>query len=118
MNLTFANENLQIEWEWYEQLLAFNFNGAFVIPLNHIKAVSTAQPESSWLDIRNPGSFIPGIIKAGSYYSSKGKEFWYVTQDQHYLTLELKDESFKRIILTIEENQVWLESINQYISNK
>ncbi|MBE9052463.1 hypothetical protein IQ243_18950 [Nostocales cyanobacterium LEGE 11386] len=115
MNLNLSNENLQIQWEWYEQLLAVNFSKTFVIPLNHIAGVSTAQPESSWTEIRTPGLVIPGIIKAGTYYSSRGKEFWYVTKDQNYLTLELKDESLQRIILTIEENQTWLERINQYM---
>jgi hypothetical protein len=61
---------------------------------------------------------IPGIIKVGTYYSSRGKEFWYVTQKQNYLTLELKDESFQRIILTLDDNQVWLEHINQYLLTK
>jgi hypothetical protein len=118
MNLTFANDNFQIEWEWYEQLLAFNPSKTFIIPLNHIVAVSTAQAVSSWTEIRNPGSFIPGIIKAGTYYSSRGKEFWYVTKDQDFLTLEIKDESYQRIILTIDENQAWLERINQYVVTK
>ncbi|WP_459195321.1 hypothetical protein [Nostoc sp. FACHB-892] len=116
MNLTLVNDNLQIEWEWHEQLLAFNLCKNLVIPLNHIAAVSTAQPVSSWSEIRNPGLVIPGIIKAGTYYSSRGKEFWYVTKDQDYLTLELKDESCQRIILTIDENQAWLERIHQSIA--
>jgi hypothetical protein len=115
MNLALDNKNFQITWEWYEQLLAFNFNRDFVIPVNHIKAVSTAKAQSSWAEIRSPGTCIPGIIKVGTYYSSRGKEFWYVTEDKNYLTLELKDESFQRIIMTIEENQAWLERINQYL---
>lgn len=115
MNITQVNQNLQIEWEWHEQLLALNPKKTFVIPLNHIKAVSTNKPVSSWLEIRTPGLVIPGIIKAGIYYSNRGKEFWYVKKNQDYLTLELENELFKRIILSIDANQAWLERINHYI---
>jgi hypothetical protein len=41
-----------------------------------------------------------------------------VTKDQDYLTLELKDESCQRIILTIDANQAWLERIHQSIAGK
>ncbi|HIK08399.1 MAG TPA: hypothetical protein IGS40_27615 [Trichormus sp. M33_DOE_039] len=117
MQLSIFNGNLQISWEWYEQFLTLNLNQTFVIPLNHIKSVSTAEPVSSWTEIRSPGTSIPGIIKAGTYYSSRGKEFWYVTQDKNYLAVELKDEPFQRIILTIDHHQDWAERINQSIPN-
>ncbi|MEA5568230.1 hypothetical protein [Anabaena sp. UHCC 0399] len=115
MQLSIFNGNLQISWEWYEQLLTLNLNQTFLISFNHIESVSTTEPVSSWTEIRSPGTSIPGIIKAGTYYSNRGKEFWYVTQDKNYLTLELKNEPFRSIILTIDNHQDWAERINQSI---
>ncbi|MBD2078492.1 hypothetical protein [Leptolyngbya sp. FACHB-17] len=115
MNLTLVNDNLKIEWKWYEQLLAGNLCNTFVIPLEHITAVSTAQAISSWSEIRSPGLVIPGLIKAGTYYTKRGKEFWYVIKDQNCLILELKDESFQRIILTADTAPEFLGEINQFI---
>ncbi|AFY49633.1 hypothetical protein Nos7524_3859 [Nostoc sp. PCC 7524] len=115
MQLSIVNENVKITWEWYEQLLTFNFNETFVIPINHIAAVTITEPASSWAEIRCPGTGIPGIIKAGTFYSNRGKEFWYVTQDKNYLTLELRDEPFQRIILTIDNNHAWAERISQFV---
>jgi len=44
------------------------------------------------------GTYLPEVIKAGTYYTPRGKEFWYVTK-KGCLVLELRDEPYKRIIL-------------------
>ncbi|MGB7059068.1 MAG: hypothetical protein WBD58_15290 [Geitlerinemataceae cyanobacterium] len=81
-------------------------------PLEHIQRVTTEEPSSSWREIRAPGTFIPRVIKAGTYYTSLGKEFWYVTRDRDYLAISLKNESFDKIVLTVDRNTSWLERIN------
>jgi hypothetical protein len=117
MNISFINTNqLQIDWELHEQLLAVNFQPQFLIPYDHITSISTAEPVSSWTEIKSPGITLPGIIKAGTYYSNRGKEFWYVTKDKNYLTLELINEQWQRIIISIDDNQTWAEQINQRLS--
>ena len=115
MNLSIIGDKLQIELEWYEQLWAFTLNKTLEIPLNHIQSATTEEPASNWAEIRAPGTFLPGVIKAGTYYTKNGKEFWYVTSDKHYLTLELNNESYKRIVLTLEGNEAWQERISEQI---
>lgn len=113
MQLNIVNDQLQIEFTWKEQLLAVRFQKLWLIPLAHIKQVTAAKPQSSWKALRTPGSIIPGIIKAGTYYTESGKEFWYVNRDTNYLTIELENESYKRIILTIENNNYWQQQLTQ-----
>ena len=31
-----------------------------------------------------PVTFIPGVIKAGTYLTNRGKEFWYVTRKNRF----------------------------------
>jgi hypothetical protein len=107
MQLSIVEETLQIEFTWQEQLLAARWHKLWQVPLANIKQVTTAEPQSSWKELRAPGSFIPGIIKAGTYYTNRGKEFWYVNRDTNYLTIELQNESYQRIILTMENNDYW-----------
>jgi hypothetical protein len=113
VNLSIAGNQLLIELEWFEQLLAFTLDKTFQIPLDRIERVTSEEPQSDWAEIRAPGTFLPGVIKAGTYYSKRGKEFWYVTRDKDYLTLELKDEPYKRIILTVDRSEAWVERISQ-----
>lgn len=112
MILSLIGDKLTIEWEWFEQLWAFHWQKTLEIPLDHIQRVTTEEPASSWMEIRAPGTFIPRIIKAGTYYTARGKEFWYVTRDRDYLCLELKYEPFNKIVLTLDRNTSWLERIN------
>ncbi|MEQ9000209.1 MAG: hypothetical protein RID53_27340 [Coleofasciculus sp. B1-GNL1-01] len=113
MNLTIFDQKLRIELEWYEQLWAFTLDKLWEIPLNHIISVTTDEPPSSWTEIRAPGTALPGVIKAGTYYSSRGKEFWYVTRDRNYLVLALQDEPYQKIVLTLDQNDFWAERIQQ-----
>ncbi len=116
MNLNIIDEKLQIDLTLKEQLLAVRFHKLWEIPLSHITQVTTTEPQSSWKELRAPGSFIPGVIKAGTYYTNRGKEFWYVNQQTNYLTIELQEESYQRIILTIDNNDSWQQRISQLIA--
>lgn len=113
MNLNVVDQNLQIEFTFKEQLLAARFNKRWQIPLAHIIQVTVAQPQKRRRELRAPGTFFPGVIKTGTYYTDQGKEFWYVNQEKNYLTIELKDESYKRIILTLDNNESWKQTLSQ-----
>lgn len=113
MQLSIVEKKLQIEFTGKEQLLAVRFHKLWQIPLVNIEEVTTAKPQSNWKELRAPGTFIPGVIKAGTYYTDRGKEFWYVNQDKNYLNIKLQDESYKRIILTIDNNNYWQQQLNQ-----
>ena len=116
MNISIIGDKLQIKLEWYEQLWAFTLDQTLEIPFSHIERATAEEPQSNWAEIRAPATFLPGVIKAGTYYSNRGKEFWYVTKERDYLILELQDESFKRIILTIDNSAEWVARINQLLS--
>ncbi len=113
MNFSIVDNKLRIDLDWYEQLWAFTWDKTFEIPLVHIENATTNEPPSSWTEIRAPGTFLPGVIKAGTYYTPRGKEFWYVTKDRDYLVLEMRDESFKKMIFTLDQSQWWVEQILQ-----
>ena len=113
MELSIDCDRLRINLNLWERTLAFFFNQTLDIPLNHIRQATVAKPETDWKDVRLPGTFLPGVVKAGTYYTSQGREFWVVTRDEDCLTLELDDEFYKKIVLTIEQSQVWVDQINQ-----
>jgi hypothetical protein len=115
MQLHLIGDRLRIEFEWYERLWAVRIDSTMDIPLIHISAVTVAEPQSSWAELRAPGTFLPGVIKAGTYYTKQGREFWYATDDRNYLTLELRDEPYRRIVMTLPDNRSWCERIEQQL---
>jgi hypothetical protein len=118
MHLSLNQNKLTIDLDWYEQLFAFTLNKRLEVALDHIVRVSTEKPQSNWKEIRAPGTFLPGVIKAGTYYTGHGQEFWYVTASHQYLILELQNEPYKRMIFTLDRNEFWAEEIirNQVIN--
>jgi hypothetical protein len=114
MKLNLTTDRLTIELEWYEQLWAVTLERQ--MPLDRIDGVTTAEPQSNWAEIRVPGTFLPGVIKAGTYYTKRGKEFWYVTSDRDYLTLELHDGPYRRIVINIPDNIAWAERIDRALN--
>ena len=87
--------------------------GSFKIPLKNIKRVTTEMPKPTWKEIKAPGTHIPGLIKAGTYYTDHGKEFWYVTKGKGILTIDLKNESYKRLVLGLDNNVKWAKKISE-----
>lgn len=105
MRLTITDTNLRIDLQAVEKILSLH--GSLDIPLSSITSLSTEVPKNSWSDLRAPGTYFPGLIKAGTYYTNRGKEFWYATfgSEKKYLVAELNDHPYQRIVLTVDENE-------------
>ena len=117
MNLSIVEGCFQIEFTFTEQLLAARLNGIWRVPLTSIVRVTTDLPPTNWREIRAPGTAIPCVIKAGTYYTDRGKEFWYVTRKNDFakvLNIKLDHDSYERIVLNdIENNLEWQERLTR-----
>ena len=113
MKLTIKNGSLRIEFEGIEKVLCLKC--VIEIPLKHIKKVSIEKPKRSWSDIRLPGTWIPRVIRAGTYYTSRGKEFWYMPRKKKPLVIELREGDYKRIILGLDDNEKWKAKIESLL---
>lgn len=115
MKLEISHGKLRINLGDLEK--ALDVRGGFEIPLENILKVGTEAQRTGWRETRAPGTHLPGAIKAGTYYTPRGKEFWYVT-DKGVLVLELENEPYKRIILSIDGNEEWAARIREVISGR
>lgn len=107
MELSIVDNSLQIEFTLTEQLIAIRFHKLWQIPLNHIISVTIDLPPKTLKDLRAPGTFVPGLIKAGTDYTNRGKEFWYVTRKNNLgqvLNIDLINETYQKIVLNNIEN--------------
>ena len=105
MKLEIIKDLLQIKFSTTEKILAIH--GSLEIPLSHIVQATGMMLEPTWMQIKMPGTHLPGIIKAGTYYTNRGKEFWYLTRGNEVLRLELQGESYDRIILGVKDSSFW-----------
>ena len=115
MRLSLDEDTLRIELSWWKKLLAVHFS-SLEIPLTHIEHVGTERVKTHWSERRIPGSFIPGLVKAGTYRRAGRKDFWCVTRRQPVLRLALKDEYFDSLTLGIKDNERWVEEISERLA--
>jgi hypothetical protein len=54
-----------------------------------------------WKGFRAPGTEIPGIIAAGTFYKN-GRNFWDVVNKKNTIIIELKDERYKKLYIEVD----------------
>jgi hypothetical protein len=81
------------------------FRSRLDIPLAHIRAVHI-DPEAArgwWHGLRIMGSNIPGVLTAGTFYQDGGIVFYDVHDPERTIVLELEHETYKRLIVEVED---------------
>ena len=116
--LTFKEEYLEVSLNPQAQILAVR-SEPIVISLEDIALAHRFLPKQTSSDLRMPGTYIPGSIKAGTYLTENdNKEFWFTTSgtEKNITTIELKNHEFDRIVLESEKSREWRDQINELIS--
>ncbi|MGB3292815.1 MAG: hypothetical protein WBB01_07515 [Phormidesmis sp.] len=116
MNLTIQDGAIQIQLTSAERLWAFHLSHQIEIPLDSIQSVRLERPATTWKELRAPGTHLPGLIKAGTYYTERGREFWYAQGDQNCLCLDIAAGYYKRIVLSSAAAERWRSQLQQAIS--
>jgi hypothetical protein len=108
---TIENNNLLITVVGLDKLWAFKSH--LTIPLAHIDQVSY-QPEVAkkwWHGIKFPGTGIPGVLTAGTFYQAGEKVFWDVHNPEQTIVITLKDESYQKLIIEVEDTSKAINEI-------
>ncbi len=112
MMIQIEGDRLRLRLSPVERLLSGRIDSELSVPLDRIVGVSTGRPEPQRKILRLPGTRIPSLIKAGTYFVSGSKEFWYVTRDRDYLVILTAAENtlsggdrFSRIVVTIKDSR-------------
>ena len=117
--INFNNNNLVIEIEGIDKILSLKSH--MKIPIIHILSVSHTTAEAKeWLGIKSlrkiAGSNIPGLISEGTFYD-QGKIFLDIHHPENTISIKLKDERYKEIIIEVENPKDSIQSIQEFIKN-
>jgi hypothetical protein len=75
------------------------------IPLAHIAEIR-ADPTIAhgwWQGLRMPGTNIPGVLTAGTFYHDGKRVFWDVHNPENTVVIELKDERYNELIVEVAD---------------
>lgn len=90
------------------------------IPLQHITGVR-ADPSVAhgWYHgIRLPGTNIPGVLTAGTFYQHGNRVFWDVHHPENTIVISLKDETYNELIVEVANPALAVETIQSSLQRR
>ena len=74
------------------------------VPRTHIRgARRDAAAVRGWKGWRVPGTYVPGLITAGTFYLEGKRIFWDVSDPAKAVVVTLDDEDYKQLIIEVED---------------
>jgi hypothetical protein len=103
VDLSISGGDLVLHVRGADQLWALK--SSLEIPLAHvaeIRADSTIA-HGWWHGLRMPGTNIPGVLTAGTFYHDGKRVFWDVHNPENTVVIELKDERYSELIVEVAD---------------
>lgn len=105
-----SGDTLTVHIEGWDKILALK--GRIDVPLAHVVGAS-ADPEQArrWPQgLRLPGTFIPRVVTAGSYWKpgkaeEAGWSFWDVHDPAKAVVIRLDHERYKQLVVGVDDPQ-------------
>jgi hypothetical protein len=115
VDLSIAEGKLTLHVRGADKLWALK--SSLEIPLVHIAGVR-ADPEAArgfWHGIRMPGTNVPGVITAGTFYQDGKRVFWDVHRPEKTIVIDLHDERYNELVVEVDDPGAALKLIQSAI---
>ena len=89
------------------------FKSSLEIPLQHVAGIraDSTIAHGWWHGIRMPGTNIPGVLTAGTFYQDGKRVFWDVHNPDDTIVIELRDERYNELIVEVEDPNFAVELV-------
>ncbi len=103
VEITLQGDRIRFEVQGWDRLWALK--SQLEIPLAHIRSVRMdAEPARGWWHgLRMPGTQIPGLLTAGTFYQLDGAVFYDVHDPERTIVLELEHEHYRRLVIEVSD---------------
>ncbi|MGH7620229.1 MAG: hypothetical protein ACREPM_23685 [Gemmatimonadaceae bacterium] len=118
VTITVEGDRVRFDVEGWDKLWALK--SRLEIPLEHIDGVR-ADPEPArgwWHGFRMPGSQIPGLLTAGTFYQHDGAVFYDVHDPEQTIVLDLNHERYKRLVIEVDHPQMAVAQLREALARK
>jgi hypothetical protein len=84
------------------------------VPLEHVAGVALRPEEARtwWHGFRLPGTHIPGVVTAGSFYQSGEWVFWDVHDPEQTVAIQLRHEHYTRLVIQVDDPEATAAALN------
>jgi hypothetical protein len=111
VDLSISGGNLVLHVRGADKLWAFK--SSLEIPLAHIAEIraDSAAAHGWWHGIRMPGTNIPGVLTAGTFYQDGKRVFWDVHNPENTVVIVLKDERYNELVVEVADPKAAVELV-------
>lgn len=116
VSVSIDGDRVHFEVEAWDKLWALKSH--LEIPLSHIRS-ARVDPEPArgwWHGLRLPGTQIPGVLTAGTFYQGDGAVFYDVHDPERTVVIELTHEHYQRLIIEVDDPSGVAASLNAAVS--
>jgi len=109
--VTIVEDELRVELEGMHKIWALK--NSISVPMAHVVgATADSRIAKESKGIRSPGTHIPGLLAAGTWHKDGEKVFWDVRDASKTVVIELRDESYVRLVLEVADPTSTVALIN------
>ncbi|MFY9949480.1 MAG: hypothetical protein WA261_09885 [Candidatus Sulfotelmatobacter sp.] len=103
VDLSISGDRLVLDVRGADKLWALK--SSLEIPLAHVTEIraDASVAQGWWHGLRMPGTNIPGVITAGTFYQDGKRIFWDVHHPENTVVIELKDERYNELIVEVTD---------------
>ena len=116
VNVVVEGNRVRFQVEGWDRLWALK--SQLEIPLAHVRD-ARADPEPArgwWHGLRLPGTQIPGLLTAGSFYQNGGFVFYDVHDPERTVVIELDHEHYERLVIEVEDPEAVVKTLRSAIA--
>jgi hypothetical protein len=81
------------------------------VPVTSIVDVGVSERKGLVKGFRAPGTYLPGVMTAGTFRSRGEKDLWMVGRAKKVLVIELHDERYRHLVVQVEDPEAATEAL-------
>ena len=113
-----TGDTLTLHVKGVDQILALK--STVTVPLTHVMAIDQDVKEAGVLfhGLKLPGTGIPGVLTAGSFFSHEQWTFWDVHDPAQAVIIRLHHEHYARLVVGVDDPAATVERVRAAISDQ
>ena len=111
--ISITRQTVRIKISGWDKI--WSFKGSLAIPVNSIRSVCRHDGKLKPPMLRCPGTALPGVIIAGTYYGKGRKEFWN-TRFRGAVVFDLEKAEYTRIVVDVEQPERTIAEVEAMLS--
>jgi hypothetical protein len=118
VDLSISGSVLVLHVRGADQLWALK--SSLEIPLAHIAEIraDSAIAQGWWHGLRMPGTNIPGVLTAGTFYQDGKRVFWDVHNPENTVVIELRDERYNELVVEVADPTAAVKLVKAALGGK